>query len=333
MEDGIRLIRLAAAALACVFLFACASKNSSGEIEPTPLATEEPTPYAVTTVIAWEPTATPEPTEKPTATPEPTEEPTTTPEPTEEPTATPEPTGEPTATPEPTRDPYAPKGLDTLPETFPERVLAIARNEIGYTENRYDSIEYEGEIRCSTRFGAWYGRPYNKWCSMFTSYCVYYAGMTDYPFDYSCIRHECKLKAAGYWRDWNSYIPQPGDIVFFRSASKIYSAHSAIVESVLPADGVEPARLVTIDGNIIVDDASNQKGVDRMERTFQRVIGCGTYTKGEVYPEVESFRNEDIPAECTPMSAPDWDVLTFIGADRTPYARRCFPEKFQKNPQ
>ena len=59
------------------------------------------------------------------------------------------------------------------------------------------------------------------------------------------------------------------------------------------------------------------------------VIGYGVYTKGPVYEAKTSMRDDDIPNACTPMSAPDWDVLTFIGANRTPYARYWFPEQFE----
>ena len=314
----------------CVALLAaCVLMLTGCEGNALPQA-PEPTPTeAITASLTQLPTL--KPTPEPTDTPKPTESPTPTPEPTEAPTPTPEPTDTPEPTEAPTPDPFAPKDLSNLPEDINERVLAIAQREVGYEENLYKWILYDDdEIRYATKYGEWYGRPYSKWCVMFVSYCAHYAGLTDYPAEYSCIRHEDLLKQAGYWRDWNSYLPKPGDIVFFKVPERgTFASHCGIIESITPATEQSPAYLTTIDGNIWLDATMDKKGVGRAQRTFADVIGYGVYTKGPVYEAKTSMRDDDIPNACTPMSAPDWDVLTFIGANRTPYARYWFPEQFE----
>ena len=86
----------------------------------------------------------------------------------------------------------------------------------------------DGRKRYYTRYGAWKGTPYSDWCDSFVSFCVAYAGNESYPRESSCGRHMFLLKAAGYWREWNSYMPKAGDLVFFKSDSSKNVNHVGI---------------------------------------------------------------------------------------------------------
>lgn len=207
-------------------------------------------------------------------------------------------------------------------------VLAIARSQVGYMADRKDWLPDEEGLESYTRYGDWYGSKYCDWCDAFVSFCVYYAGLTDYPSEMSCMRHETSLKAAGYWRDWNEYIPEVGDLAFVMADKNTsFSSHAGIVEMVLPATETEPARLVLIEGNV-KDPWQHNNVVSRRIRYFDEVIGYGTYVKRDPLPATLSVRLDNVPHLMRVDAEPVWEVLEFIGAADTPYAREKFPEKF-----
>ena len=134
----------------------------------------------------------------------------------------------------------------TLTGDFQEDLLTIARVQLGYTADKtcYEETA-SGRKKYYTRYGAWYGSPYSDWCDSFVSFCVYYAGNADYPREYSCERHMFRLKAAGYWREWNAYVPQPGDIAFFAlNENSAAPNHVGIVEEVVWDEGDKAGYLI-----------------------------------------------------------------------------------------
>lgn len=66
------------------------------------------------------------------------------------------------------------------PENAPlhERAALIAESQLGYTESSDNFILTEAGIKQGyTRYGEWYGNPYGDWNTMFTYFCLYYAGI------------------------------------------------------------------------------------------------------------------------------------------------------------
>ena len=207
-------------------------------------------------------------------------------------------------------------------------VLAIARSQVGYMADRKDWVPDKEGLESYTRYGDWYGYKYCDWCDAFVSFCVYYAGLTDYPSEMSCMRHEADLKAAGYWRDWNEYIPSPGDIAFLSLDSGVtFASHVGIIEMILPATEEEPAKLVMIEGNVATRSI-DPTSVVRIIRSFDDVVGYATYTKSNSKAISLNCRNDNDPCSMLVSSEPVWDVLEFIGATDTVYAHEKFPEKF-----
>lgn len=324
--------------------------------DPPPAETPAPTPAAAPTA---EPTATAAPTAEPTAeiTAGPTAEPT--PEPTPAPTAesTPAPTAEsapaPTAeaTPDPTEEPEeAPEGSADQPrytkslrywekqrETIAltgelrEDILIIARSQLGYSaDDTYYEENGAGKKRYYTRYGDWYGTKFCDWCDVFVCFCIYYAGNETYPKESSCTRHMMNLKQLGYWREWNSYVPEKGDIVFFlANKDGNMPAHVGLVEEVIPAEDGKPGQLITIEGNQRNHDGKTPC-VRRMVRDLDTVIGYGTYEKGPVYPEGCSLRSQGyvIIDENSPnfVEAPTEEAMVFLGMVNTRYYDYWFPQ-------
>jgi uncharacterized protein YgiM (DUF1202 family) len=121
-------------------------------------------------------------------------------------------------------------GVNPNASTQAQRLLEIARNEIGYVEgdNNY------------TKYGEWYGSPNTEWCAMFVSWCANQAGIATsiIPCHASCGAGISWFKANGVWHDaYSGYNPQVGDLIYWTYG------HVGIVES------VSDTQITTIEGN------------------------------------------------------------------------------------
>ena len=181
-----------------------------------------------------------------------------------------------------------------IPPAYPvpqyvQWLLDVARGELGYTEGR----------DLYTKYGEWAGDPYAEWCAEFLCWCVdqvdrqrgthlltqvypRYSGMNTGLNWF--LRQGRYIARNGVVPDWGSqwfygeedrmasgsYIPQPGDWVFYTFDDSGNTAHVAMVEyCTLEADG--QVRAHTIEGNM----------PDKVQRsshllTDWRVLGYGT---------------------------------------------------------
>ena len=155
-------------------------------------------------------------------------------------------------------------------------LIAIALSQLGYQEGAANGY-FSGEISGSSNYvemsynmgdlGLGYGGSDYPWCASFVSWCLYQSRCTnhatysslcrnhsgDYNYiwkEISCAMWVNQLKGAGYFSYsagmGGSYIPQYGDLVFFKSSSS--PSHIGICLYV--KDGV----LYTVEGN--TSDAS-----------------------------------------------------------------------------
>ena len=121
-------------------------------------------------------------------------------------------------------------------ETWAEKLLAVAQSQIGYHESTLNFHVEDGEHKGYTRYGEWYGSPYGDWCAMFVSFCLNYAGIENndsiIPYNANCQRWVEEL--AKIFEDPDTYIPEPGDIVFFNQEGNRDGAanHVGIVSDV-----------------------------------------------------------------------------------------------------
>ena len=219
----------------------------------------------------------------------------------------------------------------TLTGDLREDIVTVARSQIGYSADKtcYEETE-SGRKRYYTRYGEWNGATYSDWCDMFVSFCAYFGGAEDFPSDSSCARQARRLKAAGYWREWNSYVPQKGDIVFFAfNQGSWMPNHVGVVEQVILGEGNEPGKLVTIEGNLSNPDGSTAC-VRRMERMLDQVVGYGTYEQGKIYPETYSVRSDgwEVIGEDSLyfVEYPQAEALRFLGLYGSRYYLHWFPQ-------
>lgn len=113
----------------------------------------------------------------------------------------------------------------TIPEDLykelDKRMVQIAKTQLGYKEVKENFDIVDGTEKYYTRYGEWYGKPYQDWNTMFASFVLKYAGVPKEDIPYG---HD--------WNDWiddlnkkelfevKDYEPVLGDLVFFRDQKK-----------------------------------------------------------------------------------------------------------------
>ena len=132
-------------------------------------------------------------------------------------------------------------------------IVNIALSQVGYQESTYMK-ELSGEIVGNvnfTEYGDWYDMQ-DQWCAMFVSWCAALAGVAE-----DVVPKHSYTPNGLYWlKDkWGraysrakveagAYTPQPGDLIYFKSAStKATTNHVGIVTGY--RDGV----VYTVEGN------------------------------------------------------------------------------------
>ncbi|MGN0779568.1 MAG: peptidoglycan-binding protein [Aristaeellaceae bacterium] len=168
-------------------------------------------------------------------------------------------------------------------------LLDVARGELGYTEKSGGR----------TKYGEWRGDPYAQWCAEYLCWCVDQVDQqhgtslleTVYPL-YSGTntgrnwfirqgRYVCRWgNVEGWGYQWlkgedtfittGSYIPQPGDWVFFTWDSDQDTDHVAMVEYCT----VDDAGNVTI--HVLEGNAPNAVQRQTYPLTYTRILGFGT---------------------------------------------------------
>ena len=135
--------------------------------------------------------------------------------------------------------------------TFAERVVAVAWSQVGYEESEHNFIIRDDKTRQGWSFyGQWAGMPFEEWCAMFASYCLEMAGVPRWmmPQEANCNRWKNKL-GKRYIDDEDEYIPEPGDLIFFRhdrvSKDPNFPNHVGIVVDYDP----EKDLVYTVEGN------------------------------------------------------------------------------------
>ena len=141
-----------------------------------------------------------------------------------------------------------------------EKVLAVARGELGNTESPAGSNR--------TKYGKWFGLDGNPWCMMFVMWCFSQAGALGLlpKRTASCGDLTRAAKAAGCWVTGDY---RPGDVVIYDFPGGAATDHTGIIESVT-ASGV-----VAIEGNTSqAGSQSNGGQVCRKSRKYNLIVGA-----------------------------------------------------------
>ena len=116
-------------------------------------------------------------------------------------------------------------------------LVGIAKTQVGYTESQLNfEVGTDGTRRGYTRYGAWYGAPYNDWSALFVSFCLNQAGADEvkFPMSSGAATMAELWKKQGRFTYVGRYTPQSGDIVFFNNnttgiVAEIYNSSFSVI--------------------------------------------------------------------------------------------------------
>ena len=163
------------------------------------------------------------------------------------------------------------KGLP--PELSPEETLiAVAETQLDYHESDLNfTVDEEKEKHGYTRYGEWYGNPYGEWSTMFTSFCLHYAGLEDMPSSAGAESMQMELQEAELYRPAEEFTPYAGNIVFIDKDGDGTADVTAIVTE------VTGASISVIEG-----DLDNKVAENSYELADKSIIGYGILSVAEM---------------------------------------------------
>lgn len=203
----------------------------------------------------------------------------------------------------------------TLPEKLSgdwgKDLAEVAKSQLGYAESAANYlVGADGETLMGySRYGAWYSsytqdekQAYADWNVPFLFFCLYYAGVEDFPIEEDCADWTAALAAAELWREAaGEYIPEAGDLVFLDTDDDGAADRAAVVTDWDEAE----VTAVESDSEGVVKTVT----YDLTEDT--QVLGYGD--TNEAQTQIEVSGGEDAPelfATTTPIiyfAAPvDW---------------------------
>ncbi|MBQ8623059.1 MAG: hypothetical protein IJ424_01575 [Oscillospiraceae bacterium] len=168
----------------------------------------------------------------------------------------------------------------SLTGVWADDVVAIAQSQLGYAESALNyKVLDDGVTACGyTRYGQWYGIPYDDWSAMFASFCLNYAEVESITLNKNCEEWVNDLSAGwqNLYRSADEYIPTHGDLVFFDLDGDAVADRVGIVAQVTSATETTPATIITIEG-----DCLNQVGQMTYVIGDPTIMGYGTLPKQE----------------------------------------------------
>ena len=167
-----------------------------------------------------------------------------------------------------------------------EDLVGIAKTQVGYTESQLNfEVSNTGERKGYSRYGAWYGAPYQDWSAMFVSFCLHYADADPEAFPNSSGANAMAelWKDRGKYIPAGNYIPQSGDIAFFNNNT------AGIVTEVYNATFY-----------VIRGDQENAVSGDTMSLSDSSIVGWGSTEAPEIQEQLPANPPEPTIEETEP---------------------------------
>lgn len=148
--------------------------------------------------------------------------------------------------------------------TTPDRVLDLARSQIGVTEKPAgsNSVVYNTEYYARAVKGSGY-----PWCCTFVWWLFREAGASELFFGGKKTAY-CPTLLSFHKKQWVKDGYRPGDVIFFNFSGKSSAAHVGICET---WDG---KHITTIDGNTGTSNEANGGKVMRRRRDKKYIVGA-----------------------------------------------------------
>lgn len=109
---------------------------------------------------------------------------------------------------------------------------------------------------------------YDDWCATFVSFCAIEAGLTDrIPTECSCQRQIGLWQEIGRWQEEDSYLPLPGDIIYYDWDVRTLGDSTGWSDHVGIVVGTHGPFIKVIEGN--KDDAVGYRYIIRWDPTIR----------------------------------------------------------------
>lgn len=201
-----------------------------------------------------------------------------------------------------------------------QKVVEIARNWIGYSENDGSHKEIIDVYNSHKPLARGYAVKYaDAWCATFGSAVAIRAGLTDIiPTECGCEKQIDLFKKIGSWVEDDGYVPAPGDYIFYdwqdngKGDDTGWSDHVGIVEF------VSGTTIMVIEGN--KDNAVGRREIQINEKCIR---GYG----------VPKYADESDKKDANDSSGSNTDLYWLSAADAwtkedAEAARRLFESKY-----
>lgn len=216
----------------------------------------------------------------------------------------------------------------TLPEKLSgdwgKDLAEVAKSQLGYAESTANYlVGADGETLMGySRYGAWYSdytqdaaQAYADWNVPFLFFCLYYAGVEDFPIEENCADWTASLAAAELWRDVaGEYIPEAGDLVFLDTDEDGAADRAAVVTD------WDEAKVTAVESDS--EGAVKSVTYDLTEDT--QVLGYGATNEAQAQIEVSGGEDAETLAatansnyiylDTSSMPYGDWSTAYIGGA-------------------
>lgn len=202
---------------------------------------------------------------------------------------------------------YAPvKEIKELIKMSVEKMLSVARGELGYLEKKSNSQLDDKTANAGynnwTKYGRWYGINPGAWCDMFVSWCAAQAGELDAVGKFAWVKgHWEYFKNKGKTFRRGEKLPIPGDVIFLGDPG-----HVGIVEY------VKNGRVYTIEGNTSSLSEYEPNGGCCREKSYTL---NSTYIYGYGRPDYKKDEKQEDKKEDEDMTQEKFNTMFAIAMD------------------
>ncbi|MBQ9870147.1 MAG: LPXTG cell wall anchor domain-containing protein [Ruminococcus sp.] len=203
-----------------------------------------------------------------------------------------------------------------LGENVRENIALIAQSQLGYSESKTNfHIADDGETKNGyTRYGQWYGSPYGEWNSLFTYFCMYYAGVDrqSVPYGSGTAAWAAELEKKKLVQSIKDTTLQKGDVILIDTDLDDKADRSAVVTQLIEQGG--KTQLEAIQGNVRGSVAKSTYQLDD-----KHIIGCVKLdgAAGEMLFEQVSASGVRVTAKADNGTFPENTTMTVTDIEKS----------------
>ena len=207
----------------------------------------------------------------------------------------------------------------TLPEKLTddvrENIALVAVSQLGYSESRKNyHISDDGETKNGyTRYGQWYGSPYGEWNSLFTYFCMYYAGVDrqSVPYGSGIAAWAAELEKKELLLSAKDAKLQKGDVLLIDADLDKKPDKAAVVVEMTEKDG--KVLLETVQGD--VDGEVAKVSIEQADEHIAGYVSLET-AAAEMLFEQESASGIKVTAKAEKGAFPEKTTMTVTDIDK-----------------